>query len=103
MADAARVNIDDVAVVKLLNDPNARRTFPFLATKYAQITAGAKAGDCGGCRKKKTNNQAIYADVRRSIAQMPVTEKRKFRDLLKTKQVVVSYNNGRGKKITMKF
>lgn len=94
--------MNDQEVAKILNDPNMRRAFPFLATAHARITSQAKQST-GCCGKKKTANTADYEGIRRSIAELPLDQKAKFKQLSGGKQVVVTYLLRPGKKVTVKF
>ena len=97
----AQVQLDDAKVQQLLNDPNMRRAFPFLATAHAKMN-NASGGGCQGCGRKTRNSTAGLANVRKSLATMPVAQKAKLKELLNAKQVVVKYKSGR-KNIKMRF
>lgn len=97
----AQTQIDDTKVQQLLNDPNMRRAFPFLATAYAKMRNN-RGGGCGGCGSKTRSNTADLAGVRKSLATMDLKQKSKLKELLDTSQVVVKYKSGR-KQIKMRF
>lgn len=101
MATIPRVTIDDATVQRLLNDPTARRKFPFLSTEYQRVQSSNSKG-CRGCNRPKPA-KPDYEKMKKSIGQMDVDKKAALRALLNTRQVAVSYSNGRGKKINLKF
>lgn len=98
----AQTVIDDAKIKAILADPNMRREFPFLATAHAKIASGNKS-DCGGCGRKNRGNQADLGELRKALATMPIDRKAKLKEMLGGQQVVVKYNNGRGKNIKLMF
>ena len=98
---AVLTEINDTKTQQLLNDPNMRRAFPFLATAYAKMNGAKKS--CQTCGRKKRTNTADLADVRKSLATMSVENKVKLKEMLGAQQVSVKYNNGKGKNIKLRF
>lgn len=97
---AAQDVLNDTRVQELLNDPNMRREFPFLATVHARMTL--KKGDCRGCGRKTPNNAGDLAEVRANLGKMSIESKAKLKRLLGGKQVVVKYRSG-DRSIKVKF
>ena len=102
MAAKTVLRINDQEVLKLINNAELRRKFPFLATAYARMNNPKEArGGCCGAKKK--GNAAEYENIRKSIGQLPADKKAVLRDALGVQQIEVRYTVRKGKKVIMKF
>jgi hypothetical protein len=99
------VVINPTTIKKLLQDPVARRKFPFLATAHKRMNGPPKASasGCARCPRKKSGNSAEYAKLQRQIGMMPVDQKAKLKDHLGGGPVTVKYQVRKGKSVKMKF
>lgn len=98
----ARVRLGDSELARLLGNAAIRREFPFVATMYLQHKSGTQA-DTGCCGKKNRQNTPDWASMKKTIATLPPDQKAKLKQHLDTRQVEVTYNNGHGKQVTMRF
>lgn len=95
------VVVDDAQVRSMMGNPLFRKTFPFLATAYSQQMAGQ--GGCGGCGNKRRTNSADLGAIRRAIGVMDIEKKAKLKEMLGGEQVIVSFDNGQGRNVRLKF
>jgi hypothetical protein len=100
-----QVVINTNTIKQLLNDPVARRKFPFLATAHKRMTSPPKASAsrCAGCPRKKAGNSAEYAKLQRAIGMLPVDDKAKLKDHLGGGPVSVKYQVRKGKSCKVIF
>ena len=99
-AKTAQVDLDDSAVLRLMQDPNVTAQFPFLASAMARSTNQAK--NCGRCSKRhRQPPQVDYNLIRRQLAELPVKQKLQLKALLHTEQIVVRYQNANGQRVKL--
>ena len=97
-----QLQIDDETLRQMMQDPNVTSRFPFLATTLARANA-QKAG-CSGCTAKRRRPAVVdYGVVRRQLAEMPLQQKAKLKQVLNAKQVVIRYNRPNGQVVKLKF
>jgi hypothetical protein len=87
---STRVTLDDRKLIQLADNQVFVSAFPFL--KAVQLLGLQKAG-CGRCGHKQTGRKQLEVmnGVKRTIASLPPEQKRRLRDMLKTRQVLVMY------------
>lgn len=103
MSDPISVEINDVTVDQILEDPNMRRAFPFFATHHAQ--KNKQIGGCGGCSRQKARINAFSNEVvKTAIANMTIDDKVKFKEMMNARQIEVKYHRPEdGKNIKLRF
>jgi len=80
------LTLSDTVLMAIMGRPDLKTEFPFLRVALPKVTGGSC---CGGARQAIAHQQTVLDMIKRQLISLPLDKKNRFKELLRTDQVVV--------------